>query len=338
LVALVLLGASARIIKNKWDIAEGITGAASIKGKAEGHERTIRDAYTGLAPKDKLAITDPVVKNRPFLESAHTPRPMIMGVQFPDMPITGKSVPALGDDLTSPTHANVATFTTLFLAGGQGNRQSMISQTHFGCLQYWHAMAPEPFVNGKFRVWSNKDLSTLIKAGAKRIWNVAKGYAKSNKPMGEFHLGRVLHTIGDSFATGHTVRSPGCGKIQVFQEYNAQAGNHAHDDGDKPDKNTALFACAVNRVRQVMTYWAACTRGENDCSYPASIIDPTYEVEPDVANQDAGGSIAKFAGKSATVKKTFKVNGQNLDVFFPVQKGVREAGTTDPAQVCAHFK
>lgn len=55
------------------------------------------------------------------------------------------------------------------------------------------------------------------------------------------YIGRIFHTIGDSFAAGHAYRTSSfipatnvsvCGDIEVFQEYSAQEGSkrHAHVD------------------------------------------------------------------------------------------------------------
>jgi hypothetical protein len=313
-------------------------------GKVEGHEQSVRDAYNMLATTDKNVITNPT-KKRSYFEAMHNPTALIMGLQYPDMPIGGPNVMALGDDMASPTHVNAVTFGTLFKAGSLGARNSFIAQTHYGCLQFWHAMAPEPYVGGKYKVWSNSALSTLIKNGAQRIWGVAVAkLAAGNKDMSEFHLGRILHTIGDSFAIGHTARVGPCGKIVVFQEYNAQKGNEKHAEGDKPLKNKPQFACTVAKIKAVLQYWAACVRAKGRgaaCAYPAGIINPTFDIEPSVANLDAGGSLEYFAGpdaKSKGTKKIIKAGGQSYTVYFPATKGLqRVAGTSAVAQACPRF-
>jgi len=249
-----------------------------------------------------------------------------------------------GDDLTSVTHVNAATFGTLFKAGSMGNRQSFVSQTHYGCLQFWHAMAPEPYVGGKYKVWSNAALSGLIKNSCKRIWQVAANkMIAGKKDLAEFHLGRVLHTIGDSFAKGHTVRQDGaCGKIVIFQEYNAQKGNEAHGGGDKPLTNKPQFACTVAKIKAILQAWAACAKGKSltACAYPSSIIDPTFDIASDVANLDAGGSLDFYAGpdaKTKGTKKTIPSGGKNFVVYFPKVIGARIAGDSDVAHACPNF-
>jgi hypothetical protein len=328
-------------LKKRWDIAEGITGASGM-GKVEGHEQSVRDAYNGLSASDKSVITNPTTPNRPYLEAAHTPTALIMGLQYPDMPIGGAKVSALGDDLTKPDHVTVGTFGSFFKAGSLGARNTFVSQTHYGCLQFWHAMAPEPYVGGQYKVWTNAVLSQLIKNGARRIWNVAVGHLKNNnKQMAEFHLGRILHTIGDSYAKGHTTRGPSsCGKIFIFQEYNAQKGNEAHGSGDKPATNADTFSCTVQRIKEVLGHWAGCVRTPATCTYP-TIIDSTFDVDPSVAGNDAGGSLEFYAGpeaKSKGTKTTVTIAGQAKTVYFPATNGLtRVAGTADVAAACPAF-
>jgi hypothetical protein len=330
--------------ESEWDIAEGISGAALVMGKVEGHELTVREAYARLTAAEKATITNPV-KPRPFFEAAHNPVPLIMGVQFPDMPMGGANVAMLGDDLTSPTHVNVATFGTLFKAGELGARNSFVAHTHYGCLQFWHAMAPEPYVGGKYKVWTNAVLSQLIKNSVRRIWTVAVGKLRQRKKdLAEFHLGRILHTIGDSYAPGHTFRDGACGKIIVFQEYNAQKGNKAHGNSDKPKAHTAPFACAVSRITEVLKKWSACAKASGTgsaCDYPAGVIDPTFDPHPTVASGDAGGSIEKYAGEEAKtkgIKKAVTVGATTVQVYFPATKGLqRVAGTADVGVVCPRF-
>jgi len=328
--------------KKKWDIAEGITGAASIMGKVEGHEQSVRDAYNGLSATEKGRITNPTTPNRPFLEASHHPPAIIMGLQYPDMPIGGSSVAALGDDLTKPDHVTAGTFGAFFKAGAAGARNTFVAQTHYGCLQFWHAMAPEPYVGGKYKVWSNTAMSGLVKASTLRIWKVAVAKLKAgNKNLAEFHLGRILHTIGDSFAPGHAVRGPtACGKVLVWQEYNAQKGNEAHAGSDKPKRHPDTFACTVNRIRDVLRAWAACVGDHNKCSYPA-IIDTTFDIDPAVANEDAGGSVEAYAGPNAKAKgkkKVITASGKTLTIYFPPQNGLtRVAGTSDVGQACPPF-
>jgi hypothetical protein len=330
-------------LKKRWDIAEGISGAASAIGKVEGHEQSVRDAYNGLSAPDKSVITNPTTPNRPYLEAMHKPTAMIMGLQYPDMPIGGADVMKLGDDLTTPDHVTAGTFGTFFKAGSLGARNTFVSQTHYGCLQFWHAMAPEPFVGGKYKVWTNAALSELIKNGAKRIWAVAVDHLKrGNKNMAEFHLGRILHTIGDSYAKGHTTRGPSsCGKIFIFQEYNAQKGNEAHGSGDKPATNQDTFACAVQRIREVLSAWAGCVRNPTSgCGYPA-IISSTFDVDPSIANNDAGGSLEQYAGptaKSTGSKKQVTIAGKTLNIYFPPQGTLqRVAGDSSVANACPRF-
>jgi len=326
----------AEVSDNEWDIAEGISGASSLMGKVEGHEKSVKDAYNALSAADKASITNPTI-SRPFFEASHKPTALIMGLQYPDMPLGG-SVPGLGDDLAGPTHANAGEFGVLFKAGSAGARNSFISQTHYGCLQFWHAMAPEPYVGGKYKVWKNSVMSQLIKNSAARIWNVAVAKLKAgNKNMAEFHLGRILHTIGDSYAKGHTARKGACGPVLVFQEYNAQKGNEAHGGGDKPASNQAQFACTVSRIKQVLQHWAACVRDKSKCTYP-SFLDSTWDVDPSVAGLDAGGSLEFYAGPEAKSKGTKTTVPGAGTVYFPAKKGLAVVyGTAAVAAACPPF-
>jgi len=328
----VAVASSPPLNKAKWDIAEGITGAKSVMKKAEGHEESCRQAYNRLTKEQQSKITNPTIK-RSFFEANHHPTAMIMGLQWVDMPLGGKSTSKLGDDLTTPTHANAAEFGSLFKLAAAGARNSFISQTHFGCLSFWHAMVPEPdFAKGKCMVWKNGIFAKLIVNGAERVWKAATAnLAAGKKDMAEFHLGRLAHTIGDSFAAGHAERDGNCGEIKVFQEYGAQAGNHAHDDGDKPDKNKEKFECAIKNIKTLFEKWVDCVASKK-CGFPRGLFESVMKVKAGFENDDAGGATARFKGSKATKE----VKG----VFFkPLPAGcTRIEGTASPADACAHFK
>jgi len=349
-VLLVSVSAISRLDKlrhrNRWDIFENLTGAGA-KGKVVGHERSVREAYALLTPGEQAHIHLPALST--------TSPPIITGVQYPDMPIGGAAMQQLGDDLTAPDHVNVATFGTFFLAGeatgDTSGRHTFVSQTHFGCLQFWHAMAPEPYIDGThYKQWTNGDLSSLIKNAMQRIWGVMVAHVAHNRPLAEFHLGRILHTIGDSFAKGHTVRgeTPACGPIFVFQEYNAQKGNKAHDGQDKPDNNRPGFTCTVNHIHMVMQHYAACVAAAGvgvPCAYPPA-LDAIFNIDNSVALKIAGGAIAAFAAdsvKASPDKDSVTVpdsRGLNMvwDVYYP-PRGTRTIvhGTAVVAQACPNF-
>ena len=135
------------------------------------------------------------------------------GCAWPDVPCT---------DENSVETCYFKTWRNLDKKGTLANR------SHYGDLQYWHSMAPA----GKH---TNGEVLELI-VKQLRAW-----FKKAIDDGQIFHIGKVLHTVQDSYSRSHVIRKPGKGEllqtrlIVRFQAYDAQDA-HKHGEADKIQK------------------------------------------------------------------------------------------------------
>jgi hypothetical protein len=316
---------SAKLERVQWDIAEGIFGSSvlaglnswwegtGLQGKSKGHEDILKSAYNDLtAPQRAAFYQDPA--------SVLFTTGFVRGVQYPDMPIGSSTADEAsntgnyGDDLTAPDTRNAQPFLSQFNAGKAGSRDTLVAKSHFGCLQTWHAQAPVPVKfddTGAFVVYNNQDVQDIIKAQFTRIWAAAvAAKTANNKALADFHIARIIHTVGDSYAPAHTYRTingNACSAIKVFQEYGSQAASEAHGVSDHtPTGGDALklFNCAKASAKVVLEAWSNCVLN-SVCTIPSSVTDI---VNIDQATKDniAAGSLEAYADTEA--KKNCKTD------------------------------
>jgi len=177
------------------------------------------------------------------------------GVRWNDMPTGNKN-----------DFLNLRHFKTDFDAKGA----TVVFNSHYGCLQHIHAMAP--VLNSRNGLtenvhFTNAEVLLLIEKQMEFWWDkaVEAAYAATPDPSTYSHyIGHILHTFGDSYAPGHTVRGylrswggqmknsdviparfPGtfegadltvmsehCGYIITFQGYGPQHDNEEHSETD----------------------------------------------------------------------------------------------------------
>lgn len=160
--------------------------------------------------------------------------------EFADMPygnmIEGVLWPDLPSNNPEKTLGKILTYRNLEKSG------TITNDSHHGKYQIWHSMAPD---DGTGRVYSNGEVKDLI------INQAVEWYEQAQSSGNNFHLGKVLHMVQDSYSRSHVVRDEN-GKIKNFQSYNEQDG-HAHSLEDKPQIKTVIESNGI--ARQVPEDW-----------------------------------------------------------------------------------
>ena len=93
------------------------------------------------------------------------------------------------------------------------DRDSIITESHFGRKSYWHSMSP---LEGK----TLQEVAEGIVGRIGIIYQQALELYQTDKLLSIFHLGRLLHTIQESYSPGHVVRNikPGSYPSKTSQE------------------------------------------------------------------------------------------------------------------------
>jgi len=268
---------------------------AWLKGKGQGHELLVPNPVPSSL--DKTAIMD--------------------GIRWNDLPtIDGKTLGgvAFALDFTAGEKPNTA------------NHNDAVFNTHFGCLQQLHSMAPsvEPESKGvapKDQVmFTNAEVKFIILKQAQAFWSSAVS-SKTNKKAASGYLGRLLHMVTDSYPQGHVLRgtedivppadpavrgsTPAisgkhCGQVYYFQGYPAQAGSAKHGDNDhKPTsgRNLELWECAKYSALLITNSFHLCATQNKFCEFPTAIFEAIYNLKfPAIV---AGGATDGFQGPTA---------------------------------------
>lgn len=113
-------------------------------------------------------------------------------------------------------------------------RDSLTFRSHFGDLQWWHAMFAGE-INGQ--QWRNKIVGRAIRN--------ARDAAATRRPERKGKLlGQVLHTIQDSYARGHVQRDVNLFYILRVQDYNAQKNKKLHRIMDNMEGSPEYYRAA----------------------------------------------------------------------------------------------
>jgi len=226
---------------------------------------------------------------------------------------------------------DIDTWTRLFFA--TAGVDDLVWNVHYGCLQHVHSMAPIQRAQGKDSpgtriVFTNSDVQGFIVAQLEYWWNAAVRW-KANKRNYSWYLGHILHAVQDSYPRGHTVRSStptSCGKIVLFQGYDAQHGNDAHKSGDftpsssKKESDPTLakrYQCAIDTSTHVLQTFAACLRDVSKCGFApvkAWLLTDIYALEAGAATRTAGGSRADFAKSGISAPNSGFVAEPNVSI------------------------
>jgi hypothetical protein len=200
-----------------------------IEGQGAVHERITMEAAkaAGVTFDDRLDI----------------------GVAWPDVPTwdensppapTASSVMTKDQVRYNSPHAAYAAFLSMETAHnmGKADKNSPAYKSHYGQNQFWHAMSPgKHLTNGQVRdkilrqheIWWSWAL-------ANRFATVGVPLPTGILPQGLFHVGKILHTVQDSFSDSHTIRNE-AREIISFQDYTQQdAAKHGEADKDTISK------------------------------------------------------------------------------------------------------
>ena len=224
---------------------EGVTYQAEyfkIEGQGAVHERITAEAAKAAGVKfdDRLDI----------------------GVAWPDVPTWDENSPAVpfppsgmnkDQQIYNSPRAAYAAFLRMETAHrmGRANKNDPAFKSHYGQNQFWHAMSPgSHLTNGQIvdkilrqhQIWWDWAL-------ADRFATVGIPLPLGILPQGLFHVGKILHTVQDSFSESHTIRNS-AGEIESFQDYTKQdAEKHGEADKDRSSKALHDIPGAVQAIK-----------------------------------------------------------------------------------------
>jgi len=274
---------------------------------------------------------------------------MCQGVRWNDMPSGTDAAEGVEDG-----HMDIDTWTRVFKFTHVPT--DLIFSVHYGCLQHFHSMAPIQQAQtaqspGSRIVFTNADVLEFILGQLEYWWNLAKE-KKTDKVYVSWNVGKMCHTIQDSYARGHAVRdstSSSCGNIITFQGYDAQQGNEAHFNGDytpasrKKEADGTLakrYKCAVDYSAYVIKQMAACIKG-GDCNFQSAVAPKlraeVYNMDAKAKARTAGGTRVDFGKPTIATDSAFakEVVGSvtlynpKSTKFWKQQTGVKLCGPKD---------
>jgi hypothetical protein len=124
---------------------------------------------------------------------------------------------------------------------------NITAQSHFGQYQIWHSMSPDSTL-------TNTNVRDLI-IGQLSDWYSSALCSQAQSPDGIGLMGRISHTIEDSFSGGHVLRGDD-GTIQAFYNYNSPGQSQFHsaydgfDNQDQIDQAIAAVTGAFMLYKQ----------------------------------------------------------------------------------------
>jgi len=323
--------------KGKWHVY-------SAAATQQAHEAIVQAAHDGLTTVQKALFDVPKMKQ---------------GVVWNDMP---EGNYAHEDAMINDGHMDGDTFLRMFQFHQE---DELVHASHYGCLQYWHSMAPLqrlqsalPANDANRWIFTNAEVKEFILQQAEDWWNLAKGHLAA-KVKYSWYLGHILHMIQDSFPKGHVVRDATaavCGDILLFQGYDAQHGNEAHKLADfiPPSKGidatdvslSKRVGCATDASKFVLDAFAACATAGSaahaSCGFAtvrAHLDTVVYKLAATAGARKAGGASEPYI--SPTAKANFDVEvvataAGNLNLYNP--KSGRMWSTSHGVHLCAGTK
>jgi len=293
----------------------------------QAHEAIVQAAYDGLTDAQKAHFD--VAK-------------MKQGVVWNDMP---EGNFAHEDAMINDGHLDGDTFLRMFQFHQE---DELVHASHYGCLQYWHSMAPIQRLQSALTaadntrwVFTNAEVKSFIIEQAAEWWDLAKSHLAA-KVKASWYIGHILHMIQDSYPKGHVVRDATadvCGDILLFQGYDAQHGNEAHKLADfiPPSKGidahdvslTRRVTCATDASKFVLQAFAACMgsagAGSNECKFDnvrTHLDTVVYKLAGGAGVRKAGGASEPYisqAAKAHFYEETVNVlpAGSTLKLYNP---------------------
>ena len=162
---------------------------------------------------------------------------------------------------------------------------TMAFRSHHGDLQYYHSMCPTGSpTNGAVVELIIARLKWLYERAINNsIWPTFQG-------NGLFHLGKMVHTVQDSYTRSHCWRDDTTKRVVSFQDYNLQDPKK-HSEADKitaPGVSDALEA-----TTQIMRYFR--NRLPFAPEVEKYLRETVYALAPDAAGKTSGGTRPEYA-------------------------------------------
>jgi hypothetical protein len=146
------------------------------------------------------------------------------------------------------------------------SKTDIVYKSHFGENQHWHSMCPK-----LKSVPKNDEVRNIILKQCEEWYSKALEFKQNNKlKEGLFELGKLCHTLQDSFVLAHCwrryvgdekfidedkIEKEDHGKIWTFQDYECQDGNyHGYADSPIQESNTETigYKSAERATEQIM--------------------------------------------------------------------------------------
>jgi hypothetical protein len=154
------------------------------------------------------------------------------------------------------------------------DENSLPYRSHFGDLQIWHSMSPSSDL-------TNSDVREKIVGQMLDWYQQAQG--ETDRAVQLFYMGKMLHTVQDSYSESHVVRENG--EIVQFQNYADQDGGQ-HGQADKISSEASLKASAA--VLQLFKSGASANEVER------YLRNEVFRIQADRADLPSGGTAPRF--------------------------------------------
>jgi YD repeat-containing protein len=169
-----------------------------------------------------------------------------------------------------------------------GYTNTLVYRSHFGDLQYWHSMSPSSSM-------TNMEVRERI-IGQMLEWYQHASNAE-DRTVGLFHIGKILHTVHDSYSPSHTVRNAD-GEVQQFQDYRLQDGD-LHGQPDKvPESDRSgryenyYYARAREASVKVLGLY---NQGASPDQFERMLRTEIFRLQADRVDVPSGGTLERFA-------------------------------------------
>jgi hypothetical protein len=196
----------------------------------------------------------------------------------------------------------------LHLAGWEA-KESETYRSHFGDLQNWHSMCPK---ESGVRLKNSQVKEKIL--GHLQGW-YTEAMACGNQRRGLFHIGKMMHTLQDSYCLSHCWRrfvndradetpiaKENEWKIWSFQSYDLQDSD-AHGVADKaalPIKEKTVPTVGYEKARAASKYLLSAYKKNSPWSVIHEWLDKeVYSIYPGREKEEAGLSHPWFRKESA---------------------------------------
>lgn len=224
-----------------------------------------------------------------------------IGVAWPDVPTFDENSPPLPgancqldprQTAYNSPHAAYAAFLRMEAAHAMGiaDENSPPFKSHYGRNQIWHAMSPGSHL-------TNGQIVSAILRQHETWWAWALADCRTTRgvplpigilPQGLFHVGKVLHTVQDSFSGSHTIRD-GNRHIVSFQDYTAQdAAAHGEHDKDRATKALHDIPGATEAVQHSTAILRLFRDRRPFAEVRAYLLEHVFKLAPGAENTPSG--------------------------------------------------